>query len=50
MTTQIEQLTKENEHFLYLERLNIEFKTFEPRLRDLEIREAAVATLHDELK
>lgn len=30
------KLTDENNHFMYLERLNIEYKTYEPRLRDLE--------------
>lgn len=34
-----EELVKENNHLLHLERLNVEFRSFEPRLRDLERRE-----------
>ena len=30
---------KENNHLLHLQRLNVEFKTFEPRLHDLKLRE-----------
>lgn len=34
-----DELVKENNHLLHLQRLNVEFRTFEPRLRDLQQRE-----------
>jgi hypothetical protein len=35
----VKQLIEENNHFMHLERLNIEYKTYEPRLRELEKKE-----------
>lgn len=35
----IERLEEENAHFMHLERLNIEYKNFEPRLRELQRKE-----------
>jgi hypothetical protein len=38
----VSKLQEENTHFLYLERLNIEYKTYEPRLKQLELKELEI--------
>ena len=42
------KLQEENNHFVYLERLNIEYKTYEPRLRELAAKEELVKKVMQE--
>jgi chromosome segregation ATPase len=44
------KLQDENNHFMYLERINIEYKTYEPRLRDLESKEEQVRVVMEDNK
>lgn len=39
MISDNQDLVKENNHLLHLQRLNVELKSFEPRLHELKLRE-----------
>lgn len=45
-----DELVKENNHLLHLQRLNVEFRTFEPRLRDLQQREEKMERLEKSIE
>ena len=47
---QAAQLRSENEELLYLERLSVECKGLEPRLREVELREKQQDRLREDLK
>lgn len=45
-----DELVKENNDLLHLQRLNVEFRTFEPRLRDLQQREEKMERLEKSIE